>query len=121
MVPVEGDRLHLGADEAAALCDENTIGVVAILGSTFDGSYEPVAEIAQALDALQATRASTSRSTSTPPRAGSSRRSCSPNLVWDFRVPRVQSINASGHKYGLVYPGVGLGGLARERRRCPAI
>ena len=52
MVPVSGDRLHLGAAEAAAQCDENTIGVVAILGSTFDGSYEPVAEIAAALDEL---------------------------------------------------------------------
>src|SRR5262249_26740940 len=43
LVPMEGDRYHLGAEEAVALCDENTIGVVAILGSTFDGSYEPVA------------------------------------------------------------------------------
>ena len=42
LVPMEGDRLHLGAEEAAALCDENTIGVVTVLGSTFDGSYEPV-------------------------------------------------------------------------------
>ncbi len=42
LVPMEGDRFHLGAEEAVELCDENTIGVVAILGSTFDGSYEPV-------------------------------------------------------------------------------
>ena len=41
LVPMEGDRLHLGAEEAAARCDENTIGVVAVLGSTFDGSYYP--------------------------------------------------------------------------------
>jgi glutamate decarboxylase len=53
-VPLEGNRLHLGATEAAALCDENTIGVVGILGSTMDGSYEPIAEIAAELDALQA-------------------------------------------------------------------
>ena len=56
LVPMEGDRYHLGAEEAAALCDENTIGVAAILGSTFDGSYEPVAEIAAALDALERDR-----------------------------------------------------------------
>ena len=43
LVPMEGDRFHLSAEEAVKLCDENTIGVVAILGSTFDGSYEPVA------------------------------------------------------------------------------
>ena len=56
LVPMEGDRYTLGAAEAAALCDENTIGVAAILGSTFDGSYEPVAEIAAALDALERER-----------------------------------------------------------------
>ncbi len=54
LVPMEGERFHLDAEQAAAACDENTIGVVAILGSTFDGSYEPVAEIAAALDALAA-------------------------------------------------------------------
>ena len=54
LVPMEGDRFHLTADEAVAQCDENTIGVVAILGSTFDGSYEPVQEICAALDELAA-------------------------------------------------------------------
>ena len=54
LVPMEGDRFHLSAEEAVKLCDENTIGVVAILGSTFDGSYEPVEEICAALDDLQA-------------------------------------------------------------------
>ena len=54
LVPMEGERYHLGPEEAVAQCDENTIGVVAILGSTFDGSYEPVKEIAAALDRLEA-------------------------------------------------------------------
>ena len=53
LVPMEGDRFNLSADEAVSRCDENTIGVVAILGSTFDGSYEPVKEICDALDAFQ--------------------------------------------------------------------
>ena len=53
LVPMEGNRFTLSAEEAVKLCDENTIGVVAILGSTFDGSYEPVAEICAALDDLQ--------------------------------------------------------------------
>ena len=75
LVPMEGDRFHLSAEEAVKLCDENTIGVVAILGSTFDGSYEPVQEICAALDDLQARTGSTSRSTSTAPRAPSWRRS----------------------------------------------
>jgi len=52
LVPMEPDRLHLRGPQAVAQCDENTIGVVAILGSTMDGSYEPVAEICAALDHL---------------------------------------------------------------------
>ena len=78
LVPMEGERYTLGAAEAAARCDENTIGVAAILGSTFDGSYEPVAEIARgARRARSARRASTSRSMSMPPPAASSRPSSS--------------------------------------------
>jgi len=53
LVPMDGDRRHLDGEQAVKLCDENTIGVVAVLGSTFDGSYEPVKEISTALDALQ--------------------------------------------------------------------
>ena len=106
-VPMEGDRFHLTGEEAAKLCDENTIGVVAILGSTFDGSYEPVEEISDALDELQ------SRTGLDIPIHvdGASGAMIAPfldqDLVWDFRLPRVASINTSGHKYGLVYPGVG--------------
>jgi glutamate decarboxylase len=107
LVPMEGDRFHLSAEEAVAQCDENTIGVVAILGSTFDGSYEPVAEICAALDDLQAQTA-----VDVPVHVdGASGAFVAPfvdeDLEWDFRLDRVVSINASGHKYGLVYPGVG--------------
>ncbi|MFJ7063848.1 glutamate decarboxylase [Streptomyces sp. NPDC101115] len=107
LVPMEGDRFHLDAASAAALCDENTIGVVAVLGSTFDGSYEPVADICAALDELQARTG-----LDVPVHVdGASGAMVAPFLdeetVWDFRLPRVSSINTSGHKYGLVYPGVG--------------
>lgn len=107
LVPMEGDRFHLTADEAVKRVDENTIGVVAILGSTFDGSYEPVAEICAALDKLQA-----DTGLDVPVHVdGASGAFIAPfldeDLEWDFRLPRVASINASGHKYGLVYPGVG--------------
>jgi glutamate decarboxylase len=107
LVPMEGDRFHLSAEEAVARCDENTIGVVAVLGSTFDGSYEPVQEICAALDELQ------SRTGLDVPVHvdGASGAFIAPfldqDLEWDFRLPRVASINTSGHKYGLVYPGVG--------------
>jgi len=106
-VPMEGDRYHLSADEAVALCDENTIGVVAILGSTFDGSYEPVAEIAAALDKLEADKGIYVPIHVDSASGGFVAPFIQPDLEWDFRIPRVQSINASGHKYGLVYPGVG--------------
>ena len=107
LVPMDGDRFHLTAPEAVAHCDENTIGVVAVLGSTFDGSYEPVAEIAAALDDLQA-RTGWDIPVHVDGASGAMIAPfLDPDLVWDFRLPRVASINTSGHKYGLVYPGVG--------------
>jgi glutamate decarboxylase len=107
LVPMEGDRYHLGAEEAVALCDENTIGVVAVLGSTFDGSYEPVAEICTALEGLAANGGPDIPVHVDAASGGFIAPFVQPDLEWDFRIPRVQSINASGHKYGLVYPGVG--------------
>ncbi|GAA2872270.1 glutamate decarboxylase [Pseudonocardia halophobica] len=107
LVPMEGDRLHLGAAEAVALCDENTIGVVVVLGSTFDGSYEPVEEVCAALDDLQS-RTGLDVPVHVDGASGAMIAPfCDPDLPWDFRLPRVASINTSGHKYGLVYPGVG--------------
>ena len=106
-VPMEPGRLHLTADQAAARCDENTIGVVAILGSTMDGSYEPVAEISDALDDLQARSGTDVPIHVDAASGGFVAPFLQPDLTWDFRLRRVASINASGHKYGLVYPGVG--------------
>ena len=106
-VPMEGDRFHLSPEEAVALCDENTIGVVGILGSTFDGSYEPIKEIAAALDELEEKRGLNIPIHVDAASGGFVAPVLQPDLEWDFRIPRVQSINASGHKYGLVYPGVG--------------
>ena len=118
LVPMEGDRFHLDPQAAAELCDENTIGVVGILGSTFDGSYEPIAGLCEALDALQE-----QTGLDIPVHVdGASGAMVAPfldeDLVWDFRLPRVASINTSGHKYGLVYPGVGWA-LWRDREALP--
>jgi glutamate decarboxylase len=107
LVPMEGNRFHLSADEAAKACDENTIGVVAVLGSTFDGSYEPVADICGALDALQARTGIDVPVHVDAASGGFVAPFIDTDLEWDFQLPRVASINASGHKYGLVYPGVG--------------
>jgi glutamate decarboxylase len=106
LVPV-GPATHLTAEAAVPHCDENTIGVVAILGSTFDGSYEPILDIANALDALAAGGGPDVPIHVDAASGGFVAPFIDPDLVWDFRIPRVASINASGHKYGLVYPGVG--------------
>ncbi|EFH81299.1 glutamate decarboxylase [Ktedonobacter racemifer] len=118
LVPMEGERYHLTAEEAVKYCDENTIGVVAILGSTFDGSYEPVQEIAQALDRLQESKGWDIPVHVDAASGGFIAPFIQPGLEWDFRVPRVKSINASGHKYGLVYPGVGWA-IWRDRNGLP--
>ena len=107
LVPMEGDRFHMNAEEAVKLCDENTIGVIPVLGSTYDGSYEPVKEICDALDDLQE-----KTGLDIPVHVDGASGAfvapfVDPELEWDFRLPRVASINVSGHKYGLVYPGVG--------------
>jgi glutamate decarboxylase len=107
MVPMVPGRYHLTGPEAAARCDENTIGVVAILGSTMDGSYEPVSEISDELDRLAAGGGPDVPIHVDGASGGFVAPFIQPDLAWDFRVPRVASINASGHKYGLVYPGVG--------------
>ena len=107
LVPMDGERYHLDAESALPYVDENTIGVVAILGSTFDGSYEPVKEIAAALDQLQESSGLDVPIHVDGASGGFVAPFLQPDLEWDFRLARVQSINASGHKYGLVYPGVG--------------
>jgi hypothetical protein len=106
-VPMDGDRFHLDPQAAAELCDENTIGVVGILGSTFDGSYEPIEELCAALDTLQEKTGLDIPVHVDGASGGMIAPFIDPELVWDFRLPRVSSINTSGHKYGLVYPGVG--------------
>jgi glutamate decarboxylase len=107
LVPMAPGRYHLTGAEAAARCDENTIGVVAVMGSTQDGSYEPVLQISEALDRLQADKQIDVPMHVDGASGGFVAPFLHPHVSWDFRVPRVQSINASGHKYGLVYPGVG--------------
>ena len=106
-VPLTGERFVIGVEEAMSMVDENTIGVVGILGSTYTGEYEPVKELNDAIVALNSERGwdvalhvdGASGAFVAPFTA--------PDLEWDFRLPAVRSINASGHKYGLVYPGVG--------------
>jgi len=106
-VPVSDTHPILDGYGIENYVDENTIGVVAILGQTYTGAYEPVQAIAAALDQLQA-RTGLDIPIHVDGASGAFVAPfLSPDLVWDFRLPRVHSISTSGHKYGLVYPGIG--------------
>ena len=106
-VPMDSDRLMLTPEEVITRCDENTIGVVPTLGVTFTGGYEPVKAIADALDRLQADNSLDIPLHIDAASGGFLAPFCAPELVWDFRLPRVKSINVSGHKYGLTPLGCG--------------
>lgn len=106
-VPVTDEHLLLDGHDLDKYVDENTIGVVAIMGVTYTGAYEPVAEIAAALDRIQETTGIDVPIHVDAASGGFVAPFIQPELEWDFRVARVVSINASGHKYGLVFPGVG--------------
>jgi glutamate decarboxylase len=106
-IPMEGDRLIMTPEEAVARVDENTIGVVPTLGVTFTCQYEPVREVAAALDALQETTGLDVPIHVDGASGGFLAPFVDPDLVWDFRLPRVKSINTSGHKFGLAPLGVG--------------
>lgn len=106
-VPMAGDRLIMNAEEALKRVDENTIGVVPTLGVTFTCQYEPVKEISDALDNLQEQTGLNVPIHVDGASGGFLAPFVEPDLVWDFRLPRVKSINTSGHKFGLAPLGVG--------------
>lgn len=106
-VPVTEDHLVLDGFELENYVDENTIGVVAILGQTYTGLYEPVKEIAAKLDEIHASTGIDVKIHVDGASGAMVAPFCQPELEWDFRIDRVNSISTSGHKYGLVYPGVG--------------
>ncbi|MBU0456304.1 MAG: glutamate decarboxylase [Pseudomonadota bacterium] len=106
-VPMAPGRYKLNAEEAIKLCDENTIGIIGILGTTFTGEYEPIKEINKAVDKLNAKTGWEIPIHVDAASGGFIAPFLQPKLEWDFRLKWVKSINTSGHKYGLVYPGVG--------------
>jgi glutamate decarboxylase len=97
----------LDGHDLESYVDENTIGLVAILGVTYTGMYEPISKIAAALDLIQAKTGLDIPIHVDAASGGMIAPFLQPELVWDFRLERVASINTSGHKYGLVYPGLG--------------
>ncbi|MFE7065365.1 glutamate decarboxylase [Microbacterium sp. LEMMJ01] len=106
-VPISEEHKTLDGHDLEKYVDENTIGVVAIMGVTYTGMYEPVAEIAAALDAIQEKTGLDIPIHVDGASGAMIAPFLQPDLVWDFRLERVHSISTSGHKYGLVYPGLG--------------
>ena len=106
-MPVTADRTTLAHDEAIRFIDENTIAVVAILGSTYTGEYEPIAVIHDAVAEVNDRNGWEVPIHVDAASGGFVAPFLEPDLNWDFRLPLVKSINVSGHKYGLVYPGIG--------------
>jgi len=106
-IPMAKDRLIMSPEEVLKRCDENTIGVVPTLGVTFTCQYEPVKAVAEALDQLEEETGLDIPMHVDGASGGFLAPFIDPELEWDFRLPRVKSINASGHKYGLSPLGVG--------------
>jgi glutamate decarboxylase len=107
MLPVARDRFVLDPEQAVHACDERTIGVVGILGTTYTGHFDPIGDLDAALAALNERRGWSIPIHVDAASGGFVAPFAQPDLAWDFRLPTVASINVSGHKYGLVYPGVG--------------
>jgi glutamate decarboxylase len=106
-LPMEEGRYVITPEQVVDAVDENTIGVVAILGTTYTGELEPIAQICGALDRLAAGGGVDVPVHVDAASGGFVVPFLHPDLKWDFRLPRVVSINVSGHKYGLTYPGIG--------------
>lgn len=108
MIPVSAESHYcLDIKKAAAACDENTIGVYVILGSTYTGHFEDVEGMEKELDRIQEEKGWDIPIHVDAASGGFVAPFAFPQLKWSFDLPRVKSINTSGHKFGLVYAGIG--------------
>ena len=106
----------MDVEQMLAQVDENTIFVVPTFGVTYTGAYEPVAELAAALDKLAADTGLDVDIHVDGASGAFLGPFCAPDVVWDFRIPRVKSISTSGHKFGLAPARRRLGAVAPRRR-----
>jgi glutamate decarboxylase len=107
IVPLRPGRYTIGPDDVAPHIDENTVGVAAVLGTTFTGHMDDVVGINDLL-----VRTGRERGLDVPLHVDAASGGfvwpfLHPDTKWDFRLEQVRSINVSGHKFGLVYPGIG--------------
>jgi glutamate decarboxylase len=106
IVPLQEDKLVIGPDDVEPHIDENTIGVAAVLGTTFTGHSDDIVGINDLLVSKK------EEGLDVPLHVDGASGAfvwpfLYPHTEWDFRLEQVKSINASGHKFGLVYPGIG--------------
>ena len=107
MIPLHSDRFTISAEEVMEQVDENTICVVGVLGTSYTFDYDPIKEIN---DALVEYKKKTGLDVPLHVDGASGAFIApflNPEIKWDFQLEQVKTINCSGHKYGLVYPGIG--------------
>jgi glutamate decarboxylase len=107
LIPLKKDVYTITAEDVAPEIDENTIAVGAVIGTTFTGQMDPIKEINDLLVDIKKTKGWDIPIHVDGASGGFVAPFIFPDLEWDFRLEQVRSINVSGHKYGLVYPGVG--------------
>jgi glutamate decarboxylase len=117
-IPMRPDHFVLHPDDVAERIDENTIAVGAVLGTTFIGENDPIEELNALLLDVKADKGWDIPLHVDGASGGFVAPFSNPDERWDFRLEQVASINASGHKYGLVYPGVGWL-VFRDRSKLP--
>jgi glutamate decarboxylase len=107
IVPLAPEKYTIGPDDVAPHIDENTIGVAAVLGTTFTGHSDDIRGINAHLVTLKHEQGLDVPLHVDAASGGFVWPFLYPDSAWDFRLEQVRSINVSGHKFGLVYPGIG--------------
>ena len=107
IVPLREGKYVIGPEDVEPLIDENTIGVAAVLGTTFTGHADDIVGIDKLLVDLKGEKGLDVPIHVDGASGGFVWPFLYPDSKWDFRLEQVRSINVSGHKFGLVYPGVG--------------
>ena len=107
IVPLQRGKYTIGPDDVRSYVDENTIGVAAVLGTTFTGHKDDIVGINNLLLELKSERGLDVPLHVDAASGGFVWPFLYPDSEWDFRLEQVRSINTSGHKFGLVYPGIG--------------
>ena len=107
IVPLQPGKYTIGPEDVEPLIDENTIGVAAVLGTTFTGHADDIVGINDLLLGIKKERELDVPLHVDAASGGFVWPFLYPHSEWDFRLEQVRSINVSGHKFGLVYPGIG--------------